>query len=323
MQKPRVMIIGAGGFVGRHLCASLDDRKWRIVGASRQRREDEAHMQWRQLDLEAPASLRGALDGIDRVVYLAHSMGQGGDFAAREAQAVTHFIQAARASAISRVVFLGGVAPRGVHPSKHLESRLATGQRLRDACSTIELRAGMVVGAGSQSLRLVRDLAVRVPIWLVPPWGRFRSQPIAIADICHAIEAALCAPPEVQGWFEVPGPQELSLLEMLEAVSRVRNSARLHLPLPLSTHTAGLWARLTRVDPKVAFELAQGLNADLIAWGPSFWDQIPPHQRLSYEQALRQALALEEAELSRPVRWLESGLDIVGKGAAYCLESTR
>ena len=172
----RVLLTGATGFVGRHLYPALLAAGCRVRCATRnvgQARRAHPDREWVHFDVERPDIVRAALEGCDAAFYLIHGMGQGADYPEREARSADNFVRAAEASGVRRIVYLGGVAPSGARASKHLASRHRTGELLRaGAVSVIELRAAMIIGAGSASWTMVRDLAARLPAMVLPSWLR-------------------------------------------------------------------------------------------------------------------------------------------------------
>jgi hypothetical protein len=134
-------------------------------------------VEWIEADLSRPADLPRALDGARAAYFLVHGMASGGeDYAEEERHAAAAFAREAERARLSRVVYLSGVAPRGV-PSKHLASRLAVGEVLRSGrVPALELRASMIVGAGSASWQIVRDLAMRLPAMVLPAWAEFSGE---------------------------------------------------------------------------------------------------------------------------------------------------
>ena len=144
------------------------------------------------------ASCARALDGCGAALYLVHGIGEGPDrhYQGRERAAASTFAQAAAQAGVGRIVYLGGVAPpRGHGGSEHLRSRLDVGEALRAGrVQTIELRASMIVGFGSLSWLIVRDLAARLPVMVLPRWLKSRTQPVAIDDVVIALVRALDLP---------------------------------------------------------------------------------------------------------------------------------
>jgi uncharacterized protein YbjT (DUF2867 family) len=265
--------------------------------------------EWVRLELSEPATVRAAIEGCDRAVYLVHSLGSAEDYPEREGRAARTFRAAAEHAGLERIVYLGGVAPEG-EVSRHLESRLNTGRVLRGgSIAAVELRAAMVIGRGSASWQMVRDLAVRLPVMLLPRWLDYRSCPMAIDDAVAAILVAL-DPRTHGGWYEAPGSECLSHRQMIERVARLMGSHIPELRLPVLTPTlSSYWiALVTRTDIRLARELVQGLQADLMPRGPSIWERLPGYPRVPLDEAIHDAFEDEtsgEVPSARTVRRMQ------------------
>lgn len=305
---PRVLLTGATGFVGRSVLPALLRAGWQVRGLSRdprRARDRWPEVEWVGGDVGDPAVCARALAGCDAALYLVHAIGEGPDFRRREVEAARTFAAAAAAvPSMRRIVYLGGVAPRG-RGSEHLQSRLEVGEALRAGrVSTIELRASMIVGHGSLSWLIVRDLAARLPVMVLPRWLRSRTEPVAIDDVVVALVRALELEQAGSAWFDIPGPDVLTGKQILEQTARVmglRQPRSLDVPL-LTPHLSSLWVRfVTRADWSVARNIVVGLTHDLLAQSDRFWAQIDHRTRLSFAEAARRALAAEERE-GVPVR---------------------
>ena len=297
-----VLVTGATGFVGRHLLAKLTDAGFEVRCASRRPPADQgvdASMRWVRMDVDRPETIAPALQGVRSVVYLIHGMGAAGDYEQRERASAKRFAEEADRAGVRRIVYLGGIAPMG-EPSKHLRSRLATGEIFRrGSVPTVELRAGMIVGAGSESWRIVRDLSLRLPAMVLPKWLRTRSQPIAIDDVVTAITYALELPGDRVGCYDLPGPETMTAREILFRIAKLRGMRLVALDIPvLSPRLSSYWLKLvTRADFRVAQELVLGLTSDLIAADDGFWMMFPEHSRVAFDDAARAALQDEDATL--------------------------
>jgi len=307
----RVLLTGAGGFIGQHLHAPLAAAGWEVRCLTR--RPEEARRRWPELswaggDVGDPPSLARALEGCTAAYYLVHGMASARpDWVDEELRWAEDFGEAAGAAGVGRIVYLGGVAPQGT-PSEHLRSRLETGEALRTGpVPCLELRAGMIVGAGSASWTIVRDLAARLPAMVLPAWLAHRSEPVAVDDVVAALVAAgrLELPRSV--WWDLPGPEALSGTEILLRVAAVMGRRPILLKVPLVTpRLSSHWIRLvTRADYGLARELVEGLTSDLVATRPGYWHAagLPPPVVL--EEAARRALAEEAGTMSLAGRLVE------------------
>lgn len=256
-------------------------------------------LDWVQGDVGDATACARALDGCRAALYLVHGVGDGAHYDRSEVAAASSFSRAAAAAGVERIVYLGGVAPAGVG-SKHLRSRLEVGEALRSGpVKTLELRASMIVGAGSLSWLIVRDLAARLPVMVLPHWLKSRTQPVAIDDIVVALVRALDLPLDASAWFDVPGPVTLSGKEILDEAARVmglESPRTVRVPL-LSPRLSSLWVRfVTRAKWSVAREVVLGLSDDLLARDDRFWQLVGHSQRQSFAEAARLALDSERGE---------------------------
>ncbi len=312
--RKRVLLTGATGFVGSHLHPVLVRRGFDVIGGTREPEKARANAPDRQfchVELSDRASVAQALEGVDAVVYLVHSMGASKDYADAERQsAETLRAAAAERKVVERIVYLGGMRPRG-RVSKHLRSRLATGEVLRSGpVPVVELQATMVIGGGSESFRIVRDLAARLPWMLLPKWLRSESEPVAIDDVVEAIAYALAMPLRESCVRAVPGPEKLSGREILTRTAHALGQTPRMIEVPFVTPSlSSHWIRLvTRANPVLAAELVEGLRSDIVAEGPTIWQELPDYRRISFDEAVRRALRAEQDVLPGATRLVESVL---------------
>jgi uncharacterized protein YbjT (DUF2867 family) len=310
MANERVLLTGATGFVGKSLRPALEAAGYQVRGGTRSPERAAASQPGRDfvhVDTNDERSLREALAGCAGAFYLIHGMASGGDYAVRELAGALAFRRAAEAEGVQRIVYLGGMRPRGA-ASRHLESRLQTGEVLRGGpVPTLELQATMVIGSGSESFRMVRDLSARLPLMVLPAWMKSLSQPISIQDVVVALLHALAEPPEVIGAFALPGPETLSAREILARTAKLMGHRPYMIGVPFVTpKLSSYWIRLvTRADFHVATQLVEGLRNDIVHEGPGYWARLPQHRLQSFDDAARNALAQEESSLGKRARSIE------------------
>ena len=322
----RVLLTGATGFVGCAAHPALVAAGWDVRCMTRDADRARARAPgraWVTGDVSDEDSTARALAGCDAALYLVHGMATGGEsFHAREVAQAERFARAAASAGVKRVVYLGGVAPAGPHASEHLRSRLDVGAVLRaGAVPAVELRASMIVGHGSLSWVIVRDLAARLPVMVLQRWLTSRTEPVAIDDVVAALVGALSMPLAASACFDLPGPEALSGREILEHTAKIlglRHPRMLEVPF-LTPKLSSWWVRLvTRADWSIAREIVLGLTDDLLARDERFWSLIGHSARLSFDEAARRALAAEQRDgpIAGPWGALERALAPAARGRA-------
>ena len=319
--------MGASGYIGSHLVPRLAERGHRVRAAARNRDALTARG-WTEVecvtaDVLRPETLDAALAGVEIAYYLVHSMGSGGDFPRLDREAARNFRRAAQHAGVKRIFYLGGLLPPGER-SAHLDSRAETGEILRDGSIPVtELRAGIIVGAGSAAFEVIRDLVLHLPVMTTPRWVHSRTQPIALNDLLEYLVRAAGVPETAGQTYDVGGPDTLSYAEMMRAFGRVTGKRVRILPLPVLTpRLSSYWLDLvTAVPANVARPLIEGLRHDLIAYDEPIRRLIPLRLR-SYEEAIREALETERRQ-AVPARWTEGALAYRGSRPEVAYYSKR
>jgi uncharacterized protein YbjT (DUF2867 family) len=250
-------------------------------------------------DLLDPATIRAALEGVDTVVYLVHSMSSSRQFDDTDREAARGFVTAARGAGIRKVVYLGGLG-HGGSLSEHLRSRQEVGEILRaSGIPTIELRASIVIGSGSASFEMVRALVEKLPVMVTPRWVRMQTQPIAIEDVVAYLLAAVDRDPDGGELYEIGGADRVTYLELLQEYARLRGLRRLMLPVPvLSPRLSSLWLWLvTPVYAGVGRKLVDSLRNETVVRDTRALDVFPVRPR-SAGEAIARALANEDREIA-------------------------
>lgn len=305
-----ILLTGATGFVGAAVYPALTAAGWQVRCLSRDARAARRRrptLEWVEGDVADAGAMARALEGCAAALYLVHGMGEGEDFERRDREAAACFSRAAALAGVRRIVYLGGMAPAAGTTSAHLRSRIHVGEVLRRGrVQAIELRASMIVGHGSLSWLIVRDLAARLPLMILPAWLRSLTQPIAIDDVVVALRGALEVPGDASAWFDIGGPEALSGKQILDRTATalgVRRPWTVAVPV-LTPRLSSLWVRfVTRARWSVAREVVVGLTRDLLAHDDRFWSLIGHEQRLPFAEAARSALAAETAETPASGAW--------------------
>lgn len=218
-----VAVTGAAGHVGSRLVDALEQRGLAVRPLTR----DDG-------DVGDRAAMLAALAGADAAYYLVHSLGTVGDFEETERRSAREFAAAAREVELKRLVYLGGIV-HAENLSPHLRSRREVGEILRSSgVPTVELRASIVVGAGSASFELVRTMVENLPTLVAPDWLDHAAQPIALDDVVEYLVAALDVPLEQEAVYEVGGGDRVRYRDLVNEVAEQlgRPERRVTLPVP-------------------------------------------------------------------------------------------
>jgi uncharacterized protein YbjT (DUF2867 family) len=281
-----ILVTGATGYVGSQLVDELLERGEKVRTLSRR---GAGKGEARKGDVLSGKGLPEALEGVDTAYYLVHSMGSGGDFAAKDRQAAANFAEAAAGAGVRRVVYLGGL---GSEDSEHLRSRheVANMLRARLHSKLVYVRAAMIIGPGSASYDILEHLVKRLPVMIVPKWLDTKTQPIALSDVIKTLADLAtieAAPAEVQ----LGGADVLTYREMMaRAAPLMGRRAPVVVRVPVLTpRLSSYWVALvTPVNLGLIKPLVDGLGAEMLV------DQPPPtglnDHPLGFDDAVRQAL---------------------------------
>ena len=310
-----VLVTGATGFVGGRLVPVLLDagHEVTVLVRDRDRFEPDGHavedVRVVEGDLLDPAGLEHAFEDLDAAYYLVHSMRAGSDFEARDRLAARNFARLASDAGVSRVVYLGGLGEAKDRLSDHLRSRREVEAILAEGTYDLTvLRAAVVIGAGSASFEMVRQLATRLPVMVTPRWVRTPSQPIAISDVVGYLVGVLDHPETVGETYEIGGPDVLTYEEMLRRTARIATGREpLIVPVPvLSPQLSTYWVDLvTDVPASVAHPLILGLKNPVHADDRAIREHLPIPLS-SFDEAV--ARALQEGGHRADLRRAEAGL---------------
>jgi len=301
----RVLVTGATGFVGGRLVSALlgegHDVTVLVRDAERYRDGHPDGVRIVEGDLLDPGSFTDALD-VEAAYYLVHSMRAGTDFAERDRRAARNFMETASETGVSRVIYLGGLGEERDDLSSHLRSRREVEAVLAEGSYDLTtLRAAIVIGAGSASFDMVRQLAGRLPVMITPRWVRNDCQPIAIRDVVAYLVGVLSAPETAGGTYEIGGPEVLTYEDMLERTAELMDRQLRILPVPVLTpRISSYWVDLVTDVPKsVAHPLILGLKNPVVVHDDSITDHVDISPT-PFDEAVTAALAEYGHDVDRP-----------------------
>lgn len=299
MTTRTALVTGATGYVGGLVVEQLLKDGWNVRTLSRSPEKLKAHA-WSdkveviQGDATEADDVARAMEGADVAWYLLHSMGSGEDFAKRDAQMAQVFADAAKQEGVQRMIYLSGLHP-DEELSEHLASRVEVGETLMaSGVPTAVLQAAVVLGNGSISFTMLKQLAERLPGGVAPKWINNHIQPIAARDVLYYLVAAADLPDDVNRTFDIGGPDVLTYAGMMDRYGQAlgfRSGPMFTAPVTtpgLAAHWIGL---VTDIDTEMAKPLVGSLLHDTVVRERDIDDYIPRPEGglMGFDDAVREA----------------------------------
>jgi uncharacterized protein YbjT (DUF2867 family) len=294
----KILLTGATGYIGKRLLPVLIDLGHEVICCVRDIERFNPPQSLRknitiiQLDLLDKKSLEHIPNDIDAAYYLVHSMSSSGDYESLEEKSAINFREALKKTNVSQVIFLSGIV-NTLELSKHLTSRKNVEFELsKGSYNFTTLRAGIIIGSGSASFEIIRDLVEKLPIMVTPKWLHTKCQPIGISDVITFLSKSLFNPKTFNQNFDIGGPNILSYKNMLLDFGKVRNLKRLIFVVPLMTpKLSSYWLYfVTSTSYKLATSLVHSMKIEVVCRDTRL-NQILGVEPLSYKDALERAFS--------------------------------
>lgn len=317
--RKKILITGATGYIGRRLQIRLLGNHalaLRLLVRNRNKVNPQLAQEVEIVEGDTfhQQQLAQAVACIDTAYYLIHSMGAGSDFEQLDRTSAENFRDACIVAGVKRIVYLGGLGVKNT-ASKHLLSRIETGEILSarpDKIQTIWIRAGVIIGSGSASFEIIRNLGQKLPVMITPRWVTTQTQPIAVDDVLSYLIASHDL--EYQGNLVVDiGCGRMKFGDMLLETAKAMNLKRFIIPVPVLTpRLSAYWLLLfTPVPFKVAAALVEGLKSETVMQNDHAARYFPQISPLTYREAVLQAINdIEQHQVIS--RWCDSS------GGAVC-----
>ncbi|MFD1614047.1 SDR family oxidoreductase [Gelatiniphilus marinus] len=298
----KILVTGATGYIGKRLIPLLIHEGHQVICCVRDKlRADENYKSEALIDvIEAdflkPDTLKNIPKGIDVAYYLIHSMSNSSKkFKSLEEQCAINFKNALENTNVKQVIYLSGITNEE-KLSKHLQSRKNVEDILESKNYAITVfRAGIIVGSGSSSFEIIRDLVEKLPFMIAPKWLNTKTQPIAVRDVLAFLLRAAANETVFNKTYDVFGPEIITYKEMLLQFAEVRELKRYILTVPVMTpKLSSYWLYfVTSTSYKLATSLVDSMGVQIIG-KPSNINKIIKVNPLTYKQAV--ALAFEKIE---------------------------
>lgn len=309
----KVLLTGSTGYIGRRLKQkllkdpSIDLRLYvRNKKALSPNIEKEAEVF--EGDTFDTKKLEAALKGVHVAYYLIHSLNNK-NYKDLDKISAQNFVETAKKCGVNRIIYLGGLGVKNDDTSEHLLSRIETGEVL-SSCSevqTIWIRAGVIIGSGSTSFEIIRNLTEKLPVMTTPKWVYTKAQPIAVDDVLRYLEQAIYLYDKENLVIDI-GSEQLTYRDMMIQAGKALDLKRFLIPLPfLSINISSYWLNLfTPVPFTVAKALIEGLKSEVVIQNDNAKKYFPNIKPISYENAVKKAI--EEIKANQVIsRWTDTG----------------
>ncbi|TWR27393.1 SDR family oxidoreductase [Mucilaginibacter pallidiroseus] len=292
----KVLLAGANGYIGTRLIPILLDAGHSLVCVVRDKRRFHEQSDYADkvtlltADLLKEDSIEQFPEDIDAAYYLVHSMSQAADFAEMEALSARNFATAVNKTKAKQIIYLSGIT-NDENLSNHLKSRRHVEDVLAEGHVPVTvLRAAIIIGSGSSSFEIIRDLTEKLPIMTVPRWVNTKCQPIAIRDVLGYLEGVLLNDKAIGKTFDIGGPDILSFKQMMLTYADVRRLKRYIITIPfLSPKLSSYWLYfVTSTSYSLAQSLVDSMKNETVMKNHDI-DAVVPRKCLTYREALRLA----------------------------------
>jgi len=298
----KILLTGSTGYIGRRLLPILVSEGHHVVCAVR----DERRFDWDDFDeeflknitvitcdLEDEKTLQNLPKDIDAAYYLVHSMTASyAGFAEKEMVCAQNFAKHFKDSNLQQIIYLSGIV-NDESLSEHLQSRKDVEDELKQSGVPLTvLRAAIIIGSGSTSFEIIRDLVEKLPVMIAPKWLKSKCQPIAIRNVIQYLKGVLFLKETYNKAFDIGGPDILNYKEMLFKYASVRKLKRYIISVPvLSPKLSSLWLYfVTSTSYPLARNLVDSMKHDVVVKQGNLND-ILPLELYTYTDALKMAFS--------------------------------
>ncbi len=301
----KILLTGATGYIGKRLLPILLEQGHELVCCVRDKNrfnflpEHAAQITVIEVDFIQAETLDAIPDGIDAAYYLIHSMsGSDSNYDALERQSAENFVQRINTTRLKQVIYLSGIV-NDASLSKHLSSRKKVEEVLNTGLFAMTtLRAGIIVGSGSASFEIIRDLVNKLPVMITPKWLNTKCQPIAITDVIEMLSKSLFNPLTYGKSFDIGGPDILTYKEMLLGFAKARNLKRYIFTVPVMTpKLSSYWLYfVTSTSYKLASALVSSMKVEVVC-NDNVINDLLKVRPMPYAEALSRALVKVEEDM--------------------------
>ena len=310
----KILLTGATGYIGKRLLPNLLEAGHTVICLVRDpRRVQEKYSNNERVilvksDLLDKSSLDKIPKDIDIAYYFVHSMGSSKtDFAELEAKVAENFVSAVNKTNTRQIIYLSGIINNEQKLSKHLSSRLNVERILQTAkANTTILRAAIIIGSGSGSFEIIRDLAEKLPVMVTPKWLKTKCQPIAVKNVVEYLLGVIDKPSSFNKIFDIGGPDILTYKEMLLGYAEVRGLKRFIITVPVLTpRLSSYWLYfVTSTNFSLARSLVDSMKNEVVCNIDGI-EKIVDIKLYGYKEAIERAFKVIDSN-QVPSSWIDA-----------------
>lgn len=294
----KILLAGATGYIGKRLLPVLIKNGHEVVCCVRDLKRFspptslKSKIKVIEIDLLKKSSLKNIPKDLDGAFYLVHSMSASSDYESLEKESAINFREAINSANVSHVIYLSGIVNESLL-SKHLSSRKNVELELnKGTYNFTTLRAGIIIGSGSASFEIMRDLVEKLPVMITPKWLNTKCQPIGISDVIKILSKSIFNVSTFNLDFDIGGPNILSYKQMLLEFARSRNLTRYIFTVPVMTpKLSSYWLYfVTSTSYKLAIALVNSMKIEVVCRDNKI-NEILGIEPISYKSALDKAFS--------------------------------
>jgi uncharacterized protein YbjT (DUF2867 family) len=300
----KILLTGVTGYIGKRLLPVLLEAGHEVICCVRdQKRFDGSRFQGYgitviEVNLLEKESLKAIPEDIDAAYYLVHSMtASTKDFGTLERLSAENFRERIDQTKARQVIYLSGIV-NDEKLSQHLLSRKQVEDILSQGRYKLTtLRAGIIIGSGSASFEIIRDLVEKLPVMITPRWLNTRSQPIAIRNIIEFLKGVLGNENTYGNSYDIGGPEILTYREMLLRLAKVRKLKRSIMVVPVMTpRLSSYWLYfVTSTSYKLAVNLVDSMKVEIICKENNLREMLNI-SLIPFEEAVRLAFQISDQQ---------------------------
>jgi uncharacterized protein YbjT (DUF2867 family) len=294
----KILLTGANGYIGKRILPVLVQKGHQVICCVRDKNRFNPpasilnYIDIIEVDLLKKETLNNIPKDIDGAFYLVHSMSSSKDYENLELESAKNFRTCLEKTNVKHIIYLSGIINE-TELSKHLESRRNVENELsKGSYNFTTLRAGIIIGSGSASFEIIRDLVEKLPVMITPKWLETKCQPIAIADVITLLTESIFNSKTYNQNFDIGGPDILTYKQMLLTYAKVRGLSRSIFVVPVMTpKLSSYWLYfVTSTSYKLATALVNSMKIEVVAKDNTIKDIINI-KNISYTEALERTFS--------------------------------